>query len=694
VRSPLREIYASSGERAAPAYGVVTAVGVTAPLVVGVLTGHAGRSGLVALGAFYVAFAGPKGPYGARARSMLGAVVTVTVFTWLGGSLSGDRWLAPAVVPFVAALGAAVPWLGPTAALCTLVAAIQPATSPVLFDGFLEGAGGLWVSALLLAPWATHRLRPLRESLAGAAHAVADALDAVTEPGSWDESRGRAYDAVGEARATYALYRGGCRDEQQRPRQLVEALERALDETVALRELLAALRGERPQGRWEEKYRVALTALADRLRGLAETVERGGVPLRSTRSVQVGDDVRDGIVGSALAVQVRRIIGRLDATIDGAAEIVARGLKVGFDTPLPGRSAGGWERFREAVATRSPGFRHAARVGTAIATAMALDTGLRLPHGHWLPITVMFCLRDSYGDTVERVVKRVGGAAVGGTVAALALAIAPGRATLLVLVFVGAMLGFALASVNHTYWVTFGTPMVMLLIDFTSPLAWRAAAWRVALTVAGGLIALVAARTLWPAGTRRLLPARLARLLRTHAATARALAARFDGDDGAPLDKRLRDAASAAVDVEDPILRLAREPAPPAELLHRLREATAVARRLRDYQRTLGALAEEAPDDVGPIPAILERVAHYLDSGADALLSGERQAADLDLGDLLGEFDDHLSSLCEQRRARGPEATLRTALIEAAGARHALRALTSDADLLRKESQRATADQP
>src|SRR4051812_50157971 len=104
----LRSTYAEPEGRAAPAYGLVSAIGVAAPLLAGVLTGHTAMSVLVALGAFYVALAAPGGPYGARARALLVTVAVVTVFTWLGGSLSGHPWLA---VAGVAPLGTPAPLL-------------------------------------------------------------------------------------------------------------------------------------------------------------------------------------------------------------------------------------------------------------------------------------------------------------------------------------------------------------------------------------------------------------------------------------------------------------------------------------------------------------------------------------------------------------------------------------------------------
>ena len=371
-------------------------------------------------------------------------------------------------------------------------------------------------------------------------------------------------------------------------------------------------------------------------------------------------------------------------TVDGARKIVGAGLTIGFDVPhLPERPTGGWSRLRDSVAIRSPGFRHAVRVGVAVAAAMALATGLKLPYGHWLTITVLLSLRDSYGDTVKRVIKRVGGTAVGAIVAALALAVAPGEATLVALIFVGAILGFTFRSVNHAYWMAFGTPMIMLLVDFSDALYWSAAAWRIGLTLAGGLFAVVVARVLWPAGTLRQIPGQLADLMRAHARLVRAVAARFDGDTEAPIRRRTEDAASAGDELEEAAQRLSREPTPPEELLLRIRAAASAARSVRDDLKLLATLPDEEDVDAGPVCAILDRVADHLDAAAD-----EPEAPELALGELLEEFDDHLSGLDRRRRDEldgiGSEAvtTLRRLLVRAASARHAVRSLVADADRL------------
>ncbi len=706
MRSSHRALWkglAESRGRISPVYGAVMAVGIGVPLIVGLVTGRVGEGQLVALGAFYVGVGAPQGPYGSRLRAMLTAVAVVTVCTWLGGALSGHPWPAVIVVSIMAALGVAIPWVGTIASLCTLVAALRPETSPALFNGFLETIGGLWVSVLLLAPWMTHRLRPLRVSLSGAAEAVADALDCLSgeDHDGWYERRDAAYSALRSARSTYGLYLGGGRDQHERIERLIEAMRRAMDQAVALRSLMIAVQRRSPPDAWTRECRIAVGALAGRVRGLAGAIERrdGAVPEDSVqldRLTRMTEDVRrdwlegrTDVVATALAQQVRRTVRRIGATTDGMAEIIAHGLRLGVLAPrTPDRR---W--FKGAITVRSPEFRHAARVGAAIAFSVSLAFGLKLPHPHWLALPVLFTLRDSYGDTVSMVFQRIAGTVLGATAAAVALFVAPGQPTLIALILVGAAVGFTVKPSVPAYWIVLSTPMMMLLIDFSAPLTWVDAVWRIGLTLGGGVIAVVAARVLWPERTARTLPGTLSGLLYCHAEAARAVAARLEGDEDAPVRARVAEAVEAADEVKEAADRLASEPVPPQDLVEQLREATEAARLVRDHLRTLEIFTHEEPPDIGPIPAILESAADYLDQGADTQEGPTPEPA---FDDLCQELDQHLSDLDDRRReelARNTDTDavtrLRTSLVDVAGARHAVQALIADTGRLRKAVQAA-----
>ncbi|GLY73841.1 FUSC family protein [Actinoallomurus iriomotensis] len=625
----LRRAFATFEGGAAPVYGLVTAAGVCVPLVAGLITGRVAESQLVALGAFYVGVIAPQGRQGARARSMIIRVAVVTLFSWLGGLVSGHDWLMVVVTSAVAALGAAIPELGPMAALCTLVAALRPATSPVLYGGLLETLGGVWICVLLLAPWVAQRLRPLRAGVVAAACSVADMLDGLAgpdlDPGEWSRRRATAYSDLHSARVAYGLYRSGGFEEQRRPARIIAAIHQVMDEAA----VLGALRLEsRPYPtEWQAEFGAALTTVAVRLRtlGLAietdtdappDTVTAGSVPMgRSGEHDSRGISGRAGLPTIALRFHADRIIGRMNASADTAFRALAQERRIA-GRRLPGIRAW-WGRCVEAVRIRSPRFRHAARLGTALALTMSLAVGLHLSHPHWLILTVLFSLRDSYTGTVRMVLQQAVGTTVGATAAAVALALMPGRITLLALIFISGALGFTLKPVNTGYWIMFGTPMTMLLIDFTAPLNWQAGILRIVLSLAGALLALLFAQLLFPAGIQRRTAERLARLLHTHAALARAVAEPSRGRE-ARIRGADRKAASAAATLEAAGTRLRRKAGSPDEQVSRIGETGRAARRLRDR---LTSPASFAAVPVGPIATAARKVADHLDQGADEVLA-------------------------------------------------------------------------
>jgi uncharacterized membrane protein YccC len=200
-----------------------------------------------------------------------------------------------------------------------------------------------------------------------------------------------------------------------------------------------------------------------------DTVTAGSVQMdRLSEHDSRGIAGRAGLPTIALRLHADRIIGRMTASADTVCRSLAQEGRIAGRRP-PGIRAW-WDRCVEAVRTRSPRFRHAARLGTALALTMTLALGLHLSHPHWLIVTVLFSLRDSYADTVRMVLQQAVGTMFGATAAAIALAFAPGRITLLSLIFISGALGFTLEPVNTGYRIAFGTPMTMLLIDFTASL--------------------------------------------------------------------------------------------------------------------------------------------------------------------------------------------------------------------------------
>ncbi|QKG23960.1 FUSC family protein [Actinomadura verrucosospora] len=727
-----RSAYAQINGQSAPFYGLAAALAMAIPLLVGSLTGRAAQGSMIALGAYLVALRAPEGPYGNRARDLASGVLMVAIGSAVGGLLSGHTWPAVIVVPPLIALGVAVPRIGSTAGLAVLLSAIRPPSADVIGIGLLELIGGLLTMGLLLVPWPVRRLRPLREALADAADRVAEALDAVaqdvgapdpspldaveltnpdllavTRMPDWEERRRAASEALTDARAVYGLYRSGRgRGEPTRPERLIDALGRVLHETVTLQAVLEAAKNYPPDREWELETQTAVSALAARLRLLAGAIATNGeAPLGGEESAAVrrmgrlAEQIRraglagdEDLIAVSLIGQVRRSIDRIAGETSSARRTIAAGLRIGIGPPrMPGppdpRTA--LDRMRRAVRTRSPLFRQITRVYVTAVVSMSLAGALHIPHGHWLTITAMLSLRATYGETVERLVQRVGGTAAGSVVAAVVLTLAPTQRVVAVIVFVFALAGFALRPINFAYWGLFGTPLAMMLLDFSAPSDWSIAGERIGLVAGGTVLSFLAVRLLWPAGHVERLPVQLGRMLSVHADLVRAAADVVGGERVRLPQEKVVTAERSAEAVAETGDRLRHERLPDTELIGRLRDAVRAAHRVRDHLIAVSRVTREEAVDAGPVPEILDRLADQLEEAAGLLddpgedLESRSPAAELE--EELADLDAYLKKLTKRRRAeiksgvgREEFTPLRHALLQVSGTRYAVRSLRRD----------------
>ncbi|MGH3240839.1 MAG: FUSC family protein, partial [Spirillospora sp.] len=351
-----------------------------------------------------------------------------------------------------------------------------------------------------------------------------------------------------------------------------------------------------------------------------------------------------------------------------------------------------WARVRRAVRTRSPTFRQVARVFVTAVAAMTLAAALGLSHGHWLTITAMLSLRATYGETIEHVVQRVGGTAAGSVIAAVILTLAPDEPAVAVIVFFFALAGFAMRAVSFTYWALFGTPLAMMLLDFSTPADWRTAGERIVLTLGGTLMTYLAVRLLWPAGHLERLPGQLGRLLGTHARLVRKTADVLAGEIVRLPHEAITTAERSAEDVDQTRTRLGQERVPDTERIAELGAAVDAAHRTRDHLIAVARLSREEAVDTGPIPEILDRLADELEEAAEELEDVENldpKAAAMpaeELSEELADLDTHLSTLTRRRRAEirsgavdGDDFTpVQHALFQVSGTRHTIRALRRD----------------
>ncbi|MFI9593455.1 FUSC family protein [Nonomuraea sp. NPDC052265] len=671
-------------------YGLLCGLAVAGPLLAGVLVGRPQSGAFLALGAYLTAFGDTYGqPYAARARFMAVKIVLIAGGCWLGLYLADRPWWAVLALGLVAAAGGRWRTVGTPPAFA-LVTGFYLAVPAGFGPPELMVLGGLLYAVLALALWPLRRFDPLTTALDEAVHATAGLLDGLAGD-DWDGLRERASKALGAAATASAAFES--MDVTGRSADAyVKALVRIFHETVALRALRAAAPDE--QDGIDE---VATTLAADlreaadgRRAGVVEALAVTADYAERLAAREPGGDPAALRSGAVLG-QARRCLDRIAVGVRTVGLLAARHVPPAGHGLLPrppwqppaGRRllprlpwrpppGGSGRRLPWKPPTGGAGPGHAGRLGVTAAVAMALMLGVHEQYGKWFVFTVLLAVRPTYGDTVERVVLRVAGTVAGAAGAALILAAVPGPYTIVGTVLVFGTLGFALREVSYGYWSIFATPLAMMLTDFSTRLDWEAAGIRLALTAGGGVLALAAARLLWPRGQAGRLRGLSAELLREHARLIRTLAER----DPDQLPDRTECAGTAADRLRESLDKLDKEPggSAPAEL----RAALTLARKLRDDAILLGAVLRGAEQGSDATAGVLDAVADRLDAVGQAVRESEPPPAADAFESELDEVAREVSSLMEEAAA-GEGTAVRRRLRHAVTAHPALRSLCKDA---------------
>jgi hypothetical protein len=159
----------------------------------------------------------------------------------------------------------------------------------------------------------------------------------------------------------------------------------------------------------------------------------------------------------------------------------------------------------------SGAFRHALRWGAALGLGVAvynlLDLGL---HGYWVPLTVLFVLRPSYGETWERILMRAAGTLIGLLIATPLAELIGGIDVLeAIAIVVAASLSFALLAVEYALFTAAITGFAVIYAHALGQPAFQAADER-GIATAIGLAICAVAYTIFrdrPEGQVRPLPA-------------------------------------------------------------------------------------------------------------------------------------------------------------------------------------------
>ena len=649
----------AAGELADPAAS--RALRATAAFMVPLVLGSLGL--ITGTQAVLAAFAGHaiggidvRGAYALRLGLLLGITLVLTGSAWLGAA-AGPHLLLAVLATGLIALGAAAwrhglgeygPAVAASAALLFFIALASPRDEATPFLAAQAALAGCLLCVLFHASfWPFLAQHPLRRAVAGSWTALAD-LAAALPPVDGPASMGR-QDQVAACehglRAALdqaAQVLAGVRGRQARPlvREL-EALNLAAatlaTRLTALNPTLERLMEPPGPGPMAASFRSVLAALVNTSRSLAVAVvshQAGHLArfevrllrltgllrlLRERTAARLGDSpegVHLADVLSAIQDHLPRVRAALGAAMERAHE---RG-PVSFEL----LDLETWTLRPLAAALNFSLSIDPALVRFAFRLAAVMMAGTfayrfwHLPHGYWIPLCVMVVLQPDYGATRARATQRALGTVAGGLAGSLLL--------WLHLPLWPLLAATAAVCWTFTYYlkrdyaaaVFFITLLVVLQFQAAGPVTAALTLQRLALTLAGCVMALLAALCFWPVWERDRFPPLLADAIRANRAFLERLCRGLAGAEGVTpwsVTQAKRRGQRANSLVFSSLNRMAGDPRILREGIER---AAAMANHNLRITRGLSVAAVHFTPDAQPIPR-LEALARAAGTALEAL---------------------------------------------------------------------------
>jgi uncharacterized membrane protein YccC len=463
--------------------------------------------------ALFVSVADKGGAYWTRFQFSLSLAVSASAAIFLAAKLAPSL---PASVAgmfgicLIAGLAAgagdrAITW-GRMLAISFAMSLPFPETAPgeALSRSLYALSGGVWAMILSLSLWPLRFFRPAREAVASLYDALALQAEAIalrleaTPGGAWaaglEAASARIHLLSRDVGSVLLASRRGIAGRRRRGEALLVLYEGAQRMLAILEGIPAALeprKGASPNHGLEEASAALLRRFAAEARGIGaravgESVGGLGAPYRLPVAAHSPR-------WQAAAILFERLGEYVAATW---MESVGLGVDVGVRRAAWGPSPLG--RIRAGLQPGSPIFRHALRLATVASLAAALGKVLQFQMSQWVTVSAIAILHPHSSETLRRGLQRVGGAVLGGSVAALLAASFQGTIGLVALVFVFAFLGVACAPLNYGFYVALMTPAFVLLSELRGLGDWHLAGIRVLHTAIGGALALLGMRLFWP----------------------------------------------------------------------------------------------------------------------------------------------------------------------------------------------------
>lgn len=571
------------------------------------------------LAGYMITLVDKGGAYRTRATMMTVASIGAVIAVLVSGLVATTPLAAPTVVIgcTLCALGQV---LGPARANVTTPTAVLLAVSafragpPLVLAQALAGTafGAAWAMLLALFLWPVrvfmpgrHAIANVLDELAAYARAMAEVVAARGDRSTLFAHHRRVREQLEVARQTMvATLRGrGERDRGEQLLALVHVADRMFGNLLAVEDTLdasrdnldAATAARALQARADMLEQLAARLLDDLARAAAAMPELADVSVESLR-----------IEARALLATMSEHLATASRLIASLADDAAPSLAAIAEAEQMTR-----DRLRDALNLDSAVVRHALRVGIACTVAVVIAALVHLDYAYWVILTVYLLLQPYHSATVTRTIQRGLGTVAGALVAAALVWLVPDPRVLIPITIAFAALGASMLQLNFGLFSLFVTPTFVLLAGIQAS-NFALVEIRVAYTMLGGVLAVLASTLLWRSRERTLFDDLLAEAIaaggRYVAAVRCAIAARSPLGSADILRAR-RAFGLALGNTEHALDRMISERCSPEQVEPRM-VAIAIARRLGGAINVLGAtrFLDQAEEQCSAVAADLAAV--------------------------------------------------------------------------------------
>lgn len=506
-------------------------IGFALPLIIGVATGNVAAGVSMAGGAASIGSVKLTDTGYARMRTMLLACVGIAFSAFVGSITSHFDWLAILVAGLwgigaglLVSLGQSALIIGLQSCIALIILAhfkLDPFHATL--QALLMFAGALFQTLLTLIPGSR---TPERNALATAYRALADYASDPANKQRGQQVRAallKTYTVLSESNLRsrrgamfFALYEEAERlrlsilvfrrwrrhllDDRGVEASSLESLDQFLQATADQLWEIAndLLQGPRFIGLSKPYQEIKQSLTAMRLQGTTPLQEETIQPM-----LAYADNLREQLhVAKKLAKSIRYQQRRKKQQV--ALSIIVK--------PALLQLHDAWDILRANLSWRSAIFRHAIRLGVALALATAFYRLVPLPfeNGYWIPLTLVVVLRPEFDVTLSRGLARFLGTLLGAILAtALIDILRPGPGLLVALDIIAVYCAYAIFLANYALFSLFFSIETIFLLTLVTGQALMVAEARVINTTIGGLLALLI-YIIWPAWERWRVPAYLA----------------------------------------------------------------------------------------------------------------------------------------------------------------------------------------